>query len=135
METGLTIRPAAGTTLFGAAREESVPLPKAVPTELEPEKAVIATGESGKIEALPGSPRRRGDNATSASNGTESDIETLVIFDTESRDIIFRMIDVRSKQIIDQIPDHALLRLRAYSRAIENGESVIVALARTDTAA
>ena len=44
------------------------------------------------------------------------------------------MIDVRSQRVVTQIPDNALLRLRAYSRAIENGESIVAAMARTDVA-
>jgi hypothetical protein len=105
-------------------------LPKAEPTELAPSKAVVATDAGGKTEALPGSPQRRGDDTASHDPG----FETQVIIDTQSREVIFRMIDVRSKRVIDQIPDHALLRLRAYSRAVESGESVIAALARTDFA-
>jgi hypothetical protein len=135
MDTGLTIRPAAGTSQFGV-REETLPLPKAEPTELAPSKAVAAANPSNKTEALPGSPQRRGEKAASTLSDLHEDpaFESQVIFDTQSREVIYRMVDVNSQRVVTQFPDNALLRLRAYSRAIENGESVIVAMARTDLA-
>jgi uncharacterized FlaG/YvyC family protein len=135
MDTGLTIRPATGTSQFGI-REEALPLPKAEPTELAPSKAVLATKDTNKTEATPGSPKRRDDKAASVFGDINEDpaFETQVIFDTQSREVIYRMIDVNSQRVVTQFPDNALLRLRAYSRAIENGESVIVAMARTDLA-
>jgi hypothetical protein len=109
-------------------------LTKAEPTELAPSKAVLATNAGSKTGALPGSPQRRGEDAASAFGSTEPSFETQVLIDTQSREVIYRMIDVRSQRVVTQFPDNALLRLRAYSRAIENGESVIVAMARTDLA-
>lgn len=135
MDTGLTIRPATGATQLGVVRDEASPLPKAEPTELAPSKAVVAADAGGKTEALPGSPQRRGDDTAShAPPSYDTGLETQVIIDSQSREVIFRMVDVHSKRVVDQIPDHALLRLRAYSRAIQNGESVIAAMARTDLA-
>jgi hypothetical protein len=41
----------------------------------------------------------------------------LVIY-TETREVIFRVVDVRSGQVDRQVPDQALLRLRAYNRTL-----------------
>lgn len=136
MDTGLTIRPTAGTGQFGLVREELTPLPKAEPTELAPSKAVLATKDTNKTEPTPGSPKRRGEQTNSVFDDTNEEpvFETQVIIDPQAREVIYRMIDVSSQRVVAQFPDSALLRLRAYSRAIENGESVIVAMARTDLA-
>lgn len=136
MDTGLTIRPATGTGQFSLVREELAPLPKAVPTELAPSKAVLATKDTNKTEATPDNPKRRGEQANAVLDDANEEpaFETQVIIDYQAREVIYRMIDVSSQRVVTQFPDNALLRLRAYSRAIENGESVIVAMARTDLA-
>jgi hypothetical protein len=46
-----------------------------------------------------------------------------VIIDPQTREVIYRVIDVRSRQVVRQVPDEALLRVRAYARALASGDS------------
>jgi hypothetical protein len=46
-----------------------------------------------------------------------------VIIDPQTREVIYRLIDVRTRQVVRQVPDEALLRTRAYARALANGDS------------
>jgi hypothetical protein len=46
-----------------------------------------------------------------------------VILDPPTRDLIFRIIEVRSGQVVRQVPDEALLRMRAYARALATAEA------------
>ena len=45
-----------------------------------------------------------------------------------TQDLIFRVVDVRSRQVVRQVPDEALLRMRAYSRALAQGKGMNAAL-------
>jgi hypothetical protein len=55
-----------------------------------------------------------------------------VIIDPQSREVIYRVIDVRSRQVVRQVPDEALLRVRAYARAIASGDSPSKAETKAD---
>jgi uncharacterized FlaG/YvyC family protein len=46
-----------------------------------------------------------------------------VIIDPQTREVIYRVIDVRSRQVVRQVPDEALLRVRAYAAALAKGTS------------
>ena len=55
-----------------------------------------------------------------------------VLIDPQTREIIYRVIDVRSRQVIRQVPDEALLRVRAYARALASGETPSKAQSQAD---
>jgi uncharacterized FlaG/YvyC family protein len=42
------------------------------------------------------------------------------------------VVDVRSRQVVRQIPEQALLRMRAYTHALESGKSTTEALTQAD---
>ena len=46
-----------------------------------------------------------------------------VVLDPQTREVIYKVIDNRSRQVVRQVPEEALLRMRAYTRAIARGES------------
>jgi hypothetical protein len=41
------------------------------------------------------------------------------VFDKDARELIFRVVDTRSDRVVRQIPEQAMLRLRAYTRALD----------------
>jgi uncharacterized FlaG/YvyC family protein len=53
------------------------------------------------------------------------------VLDPHSREVIFRVRDERSGRVVRQVPDEALLRLRAYQRAIAEGEAPLQAFSDT----
>jgi hypothetical protein len=93
-------------------RVPSAPVAQAVATDLSPGKSVTAI-----------------ESAQAARNDTTSEnYQRTVILDPATQDLIFRLIDVRSRQVVRQIPDEALLRVRAYSRALAEGKGMNEAL-------
>ena len=95
-------------------RVPSAPVAQAVATELSPAKSVTAVETAQPV---------RNDAAPSSEN-----YQHTVILDPATQDLIFRVVDVRSRQVVRQVPDEALLRMRAYSRAIAQGKGMNEAL-------
>jgi hypothetical protein len=60
--------------------------------------------------------------AAPARNDVQSTTHEVII-DPQTREVIYRVIDVRSRQVVRQVPDEALLRVRAYARALASGDS------------
>ena len=94
-------------------RVPSAPVAQAVATELSAGKSVTA------VE--PVQPVRN--DASESEN-----YQHTVVLDPATQDLIFRVVDVRSRQVVRQVPDEALLRMRAYSRALAQGKGMNAAL-------
>jgi hypothetical protein len=109
MDSGLTIRPIPNIAEMAYARPHPAPVPAAVTTTLAASKAVTAPA---RAEGVAGH-----DSARYAA--LESHTARDVIIDPQTREVIFRTIDVRTRQVQSQIPDAAILRLKAYVRAMD----------------
>ena len=55
--------------------------------------------------------------------GLSDPYEYQVLVDPATHDVIYRTVDERSRQVVRQVPDQALLRMRAYARALAEGTS------------
>jgi flagellar protein FlaG len=124
MDTGLSIRPIAGATETGPVRPD--PGVAVATTELARAKSVTASKNATATAAHDGG--RNAVRQTSASPQTRPDI----IIDAQSREVIYRVIDIRSGRVERQVPEEALLRMKAYARALESGKSVLEADAHGD---
>jgi uncharacterized FlaG/YvyC family protein len=69
---------------------------------------------------------------TSAGTGASSNYQSSVLIDPTTHEVIYRVVDVRTRQVIRQIPDQALLRTQAYNRALQSGKSSAEALSQAD---
>jgi len=106
-----TIAPSTGAPPI-ADRAPSAPVAQAVATELSPANSVTAA-----------------ETVLSARNDANSqNYQHSVILDPATQDLIFRVIDVRSRQVVRQVPDEALLRMRAYTRVFAQGKGMTEAL-------
>jgi len=115
MDTGVTIRPAANVAAQGyAPATVASPDPATTPTDLPAPKAVTAS------------------TATTETRNDPTPTTHEVLIDPATREVIFRVIDVRSRQVVRQVPDEALLRTRAYAQAIANGDNPMQALNQAD---
>jgi hypothetical protein len=99
-----TIAPSTGAPPV-VDRVPSTPVAQAVATDLSPAKSVTAV-----------------ENPQPVRNDTAANYQHTVVLDPATQDLIFRVIDVRSRQVVRQVPDEALLRMRAYSRALAQGK-------------
>ena len=111
-----TIAPSTGAPTV-ADRVPSAPVAQAVATDLSPTKTVTAAEATLAARDAPYSP------------GSSSDVfQRSVILDPTTQDMIFRVVDVRSRQVVRQVPDEALLRMRAYARVLAQGKGMNEAL-------
>jgi hypothetical protein len=65
---------------------------------------------------------------------TTSALTQKFTLDLHSREEIYQLVDARTQQVIQQVPDQALLATRAYSNAIQNGATVLEAEVQADIA-
>jgi len=109
MDTGITVRPNTGAVLQDHAATPVAPA-EPVATELPAAKTVTPVATRNDLPP------------------TTHD----VIIDPQTREVIYRILDARSRQVIRQVPDEALLRVRAYARALANGETPSRAATKAD---
>jgi flagellar protein FlaG len=112
MDIGPPHRPVA--SVGATVRTEPLPSPDTVPTELPPVATVTAATET---------PPARLDVSRSAARLQEVEalaqeaIKRNLLVDPDTRQVVYKAVDTRSGVVIEQIPDEALLKLRAYVRA------------------
>jgi uncharacterized FlaG/YvyC family protein len=113
MDTALTSKPSAPVAAATFVRPDAQPVREAVQTELAAPKAVTAVTNAASS------------NATSSNEVAQraAPFTREILIDPQSREVIFRVVDVRSRQVVRQVPDEALLRMRAYTRAIADGKT------------
>ena len=94
-------------------RVSAPPAPDAVKTELPAQATVQQT-------AAPAGP-------TDAKSGPEpdptSEVSRDITIDASTQELVFKTINDRSGEIVQQVPDKALLRIRAYSREQREAEA------------
>ena len=105
MDAGIVIKPIIGAVASDYAQSSIGSGRNAPSTVLPPEKTVAPAANAQAP---------RNDQARA------SPTQNQVIIDPQTRDVIFRVIDVSSRQVLRQMPDEAMLRIRAYARAISN---------------
>jgi hypothetical protein len=123
MDAGVTIKPVAGVAVTDYARPAAVVATGAVATDLPDNKAVSPTSDSTPV---------RNDTPQPPDSSSADYVTRTVTIDPQSREVIYRVIDSRTRQVIQQVPDEALLRNRAYSKAIQSGDTPFDALRRAD---
>jgi len=121
MEPVHTITPSASAQQAVHARPAPAPVEQAVATELAAAKSVTAAA-----------------TAVAARNDTlrpRDDYQRGFVLDPETREIIYRVVDVRTRQVVRQIPEKALQRVHAYARALAGAKTPHAALTQADVEA
>ena len=116
MEPIRTITPPGAVQQAFVSRPEPVAVAQAVATELPAAKAVTAV--SPAAPAL----------------GLSDPYEYQVLVDPATHDVIYRTVDERSRQVVRQVPDQALLRMRAYARSLAAATKRVETLVARTTA-
>lgn len=116
MDTAFTSKSSAPVATAALVRPDAPPVREAVSTELAAPKAVTAVTNAASSNA-PSS------NLSNEVAQRAAPFTREILIDPQSREVIFRVIDVRSRQVVRQVPDEALLRMRAYTRAIADGKT------------
>ncbi len=109
MDTGLAVRPTSGATPTNIARPDAAPVRQAVATDLAPAQSVTASTNANAARH-------------DAQSAQDSNVRKIIL-DAHSREVIFQVVNANSGRVVRQIPDEAILRLRAYTRAIAQGQT------------
>ena len=107
MDSGLAIRPVTTPAQLALARVDPAPARQTVTTDLAPSQSVTAAADAGARQAA--------EQAARNERTTTRDI----IIDSATREVVFRILDVRTRQVIGQVPGETQLRLAAYTRAVQ----------------
>ena len=89
-----------------------------------------ALGQVAEPDLAPGKSVSQVASAAAARNDTSSSSDLYqhtVHLDPATQEFIYRVIDTRTRQVVRQSPEEALLRMRAYARALNEGKSTVAA--------
>jgi hypothetical protein len=114
MSSDFSIKPVGAPAATAIAQPASPAADEAVATELPAHQSVAAADAS---------PRVRND-AQDASDG----VSHQVIIDRDAASIVYRVVDNRTSLVLKQFPDQAILRRRAYFRALEDAKEAAQSL-------
>ncbi|WP_460448599.1 hypothetical protein [Alsobacter sp. SYSU BS001988] len=118
MDIGLTPRPVA--SVGTPVRTEPLPPSDAVATDLPPAAAVTAPPDAAQVRV---DLSRGSQNIQDLEVAVRETIKRNLLLDPETRQVVYKAVDTRSGETVEQIPDEALLKLRAYVRAnAQSGE-------------
>jgi hypothetical protein len=96
-----------------AIRPVSAPAPAVVVRDVAPSRqsppTEVKTTQAPAFHADPAPARQE----------AEAAFTRETVFDKDSRELIFRVVDPRSDRVVRQLPEQAMLRLRAYTRALD----------------
>ena len=123
MDTGLPIRPTGSVAQTSYVRPEAAPVREAVATQLTAAQSVTAANNTAAS-------RNEAPRKAFAPQQSRD-----VVLDAQSREVIFRVVDVRSGRVVRQVPDEAIMRLRAYNRTLANGKSPLESDSNTNSTA
>jgi hypothetical protein len=116
MDAGLAVKPVVSVVASDHVQPVAA-VTTAAPTELPVAKTVSPAANGAAVR-----------NDQPLTNPTTRD----VVIDAQSREVIYRVLDARSRQVVRQVPEEALLRMRAYTRAIAQGQSPQQAFSKAD---
>jgi flagellar protein FlaG len=109
MDSSLRVR-SIGAASAGYARADSSSLRAAVSTELDPSQTVTATLDT------PAATDDAPHNAPPL-QPMPQDVLKDILIDPQAREVIFRAMAMRAGRPLDETPEEAMLKLKAYSRA------------------
>jgi uncharacterized FlaG/YvyC family protein len=120
METGNITKPAATVAPAAPARADHLVAAGAVRTELAPEAAVQQAEEpqAVRFESSPQIERRAALEST-----LQDFIKRHITVDPRTREVVFQTVDERTGAVVRQLPEEAILKLRAYARELREADS------------
>lgn len=111
MEIGSTTRSSAPPASNAPQRTETFTTAGAAKTELAPEASVQPVSEAVRVDLTDGAAARAAVERT-----LRETIERRIEIDPKTREVVYQTVDRQTGEVVRQVPDQALLRLRAYAR-------------------
>lgn len=126
MDSGAIARPGTIAAPTAPQRAEILASAGAVRTELPPEAAVQQAGASATVRFDPsdGSLER-----AALDEALQRVIHRRIVIDPKTREVVDQRVDSETGEVIRQVPDEAILKMRAFAREMrermENSEPTI----------
>ena len=105
MSTDFSIKPVGAPVAAPIVQPASEAVHKAVTTELPATQSVTAADASAR--------------ARSESDVVNASISRQVVFDRAAASIVYQVVDVRTSAVVQQFPEEAVLRRRAYFHTLD----------------
>jgi len=118
MSTDFSIKPVGAPVATPIAQPVSEAADRAIATELPAAKSVTAVDASARVR-----------NDTGAAS---LHMSHQVILDRAAASIVYQVVDNRTSLVVQQFPDEAVLRRRAYFHALDLTKSAPTGLLATD---
>jgi uncharacterized FlaG/YvyC family protein len=111
MDTGQISKPVAPAPPVTPVRADQLVAAGAVKTELAPESAVQQAGEAPAVQFAP---HEGADFRASLESALRDVIDRNLLVDPRSRELVFQSVNKETGEVVRQLPDEAILRLRDY---------------------
>ena len=125
MSTDFNIKPVGAPVAAPIVQPISEAAHHAVATELPASQSVVAS-DAGARASDSGAVR------VSISNAS---VSNQVVIDRDARAVVYQVVDNRTSQVVKQFPEEAVLRRRAYFRALDLARDAPQRLLATDVRA
>ena len=119
METGNISKPVAPAAPVAPARVDILAAAGAVKSQLAPEAAVQQASETPPVRFAPND---GADFSASLDLALREVVERNITIDPRTRELVFQTISKETGEVVRQVPDEAMLRLRAYVREMREAE-------------
>ena len=125
MSTDFNIKPVGAPVAAPIVQHVSAAAQQAVPTVLPASQSVAAV-DSGARAGTDSAAVRVSISSASAS------VSSQVVIDLDARAIVYQVIDTKTSQVVNQFPEEAVLRRRAYFHALDLSKDAPTRLRATD---
>ncbi len=126
MSTDFNIKPVGAPVAAPIVQHVSELAQQAVTTVLPANKSVAAADTSARAST---------DSAAVRISISNASVASQVVIDRDSRAVVYQVIDTRTSQVVNQFPEEAVLRRRAYFHALDLSKDAPQRLAATDRTA
>jgi uncharacterized FlaG/YvyC family protein len=120
MEVGSIARTPAPSAANAPQRADTLAASSAVKTELKPEAAVQQVRE---VEAPRFDPTNETASRAALDQVVRETISRRIVLEPKTREVLFQTVNEETGEVVRQVPDEALLRLRAYAREMRAKDS------------
>lgn len=122
MSTDFSVRPVGTPAPLPVTQPQSQAASDAVATQLPASQSVTATDGSGNVRSDPQSQNL-------------VDMTHQAFFDRQAASMVYQVVNSSTEQVVDQYPDEAVLRRRAYFHALDLAKSSAPRVIPTDRSA
>ncbi|HEY8383111.1 MAG TPA: flagellar protein FlaG [Microvirga sp.] len=113
MDVGSTSRTPSPSAATAPPRQETLVSAGAVRTELKPEDTVQQAPETSPVRL---ELSQNAESRAAIDRALRETIDRRIDIDPKTREVVFQTIDRDSGEVIRQVPDEVLMRMRAYAR-------------------